>query len=177
MSQSGFTWAFFQTCSITTRSRNSEMFVFDCFFFFYSLMSRQASFFLFVFGSKPSGPGSSVCHVCALNRLLTKSIMVCQVSCRFTRTVIVQTSSCAETSVTWWIREQSAKKKLASWQRRTGMFGSTEPLPELFVKKAVAAFVCQSLHENVSLIPSSLKSKYLCSYARYPAGHTFTMTG
>lgn len=140
-------------------------------------MSRQASFFLFVFRSKPTGPGSSVCHVCALNRLLTKSIIVCQVSCRFTRTVIVQTSSCAETSVTWWIREQSAKKKLASWQRRTGMFGSKEPLPELFVKKAVAAFVCQSLHENVSLIPSSSQSKYLCSCARYPAGHTFTMTG
>ena len=49
--------------------------------------------------------------------------MVCQVSCRFTPIVRVQTSSCAETNVTWRIREPSAKKKLATWQRRTGMFG------------------------------------------------------
>lgn len=36
-------------------------------------------------------------------------------------------------------------KKLATWQRRTGMFGfaCTEPLPELFVKKAVAALFAQ----------------------------------
>lgn len=49
-----------------------------------------------------------------------------------------------------------------------------EPLPPVFVKKAVAAFcLTKSVRENFMLNQSSLKSKYLWTSAKYPAGHTF----
>lgn len=46
--------------------------------------------------------------------------------------------------------------------------------PSTVCQEGSGGIVCQSLPGNVSPIQSSSTSKYLCSYTRYPARHTFT---
>lgn len=114
---------------------------------------------------------TSLCHS------VKKTIIIFQASCRFMHTAKVQMWFCVATNVTWQTREQWVKTRPATWQKSMGMYVYVDPQRSLSLqclsKRQWLHCLTKSVRENFMLNQSSLKSKYLWTSAKYPAGHTF----